>query len=922
MFYLLPAITSCNWSCSQSDLPFESVHTRRWTHLEVVGFALDILLVASLCIAISLAISVHFGIQLGPFNGISVLSMPLIVSLATAAGVILLIDMAKLLSNLSATPERKEGPEQPEEQPDPTLTQVSRGGRLFSYRPVPLPVANPPHVKTDPNRPESIALAPIISKPPADENKNQARLVGSYFLDRPFIPPFIPSFSSIEPALPFHPDEPEVFPPSIAEKPMLRLPLLEKHVYLRASEPALTHLPEEPVTWVTLFEQPNPLPELERLAPLAALPEKEPQEPLQAVAEVVHPGPPSPPLSPRAKIPLLDLAPNQGENEVDGFTVMNDFSPEKQPAGWMQFFSTALNWLKDWFKPGLFQMRFYTLHTNFMIEQLLSYNEEKHEFEEVAIPISYKGKLKKLQEKKFSDHHIQEFSNKILNLVHANAGHPFTTRYSILDEIEKAFETCHNKSNQFEHFLQSFCYQLYTQFDALTYGDEIVHRLLTPKNVTFTTLADVIEADQKEIKALPKEEKEKWLGSDWRDMFSRLRGAAGVAFYPMMINNFACRLWRVTYSNGHTVQEIRFGSPTNQAVISAEVLGQMRLFVKACESKGETFLSFQLQSFKGEKPRLQAMFDLAKEHPKAFFCINLDMDSKFYHQTRPGMDIGETGEAKEIAYEDFKEQLLHRMKYKLKMSDNTREAIDQIDSYGHDLAEMADEVLQKYFPDVQEGRMTAEQRKDFIFLYYLRYRRYMNLRLNPTYSGPQCKDTMDRSMSEEAADYLMTAIELNQHQTPQFLESFRTIVSFVGMIVKGSAMDGERFDRFLTVVRRLIAYAKPDETTTVVSQTLDAPFYNSRYNPFPCDAQDADDYLKSDLLETKGNYIPVIPVDESYSLPDVINGLYNNSDLNFNVDFPEKNKFTVSQGDKENILAKGRFKVVNGQLSVKTLLTG
>ena len=814
MFSLLPATNSCvRFVCCPENPQAVGSSQRNWNKLGVAGLALDILIVASLCIAISLAVCSLHGIPLGAFNGISFININTISTLSALSGAIVLVDFCKIIYHWKKSDQK-----------------LVKNPEIKGSGSNPIPLRR----RTIPHTPSVTASTVVNADPPAQ--------------------------SSV------------------------------------ATTPDPTSQPQHIELGIPLMQFPVELP-------------KPPQTEIQEDFDNVDSDGQTSTYTPAAQTWIQAL--------------WNVAASVGQTVG--QVAGLATNYVKTWISPGKIQMRFYELQINFLIEQILAYNETHNTFEEIPLPLSLVEKLEKLAEKKFEDQDIQNFKKAMVRIIKEQAGDPYYTRCSLLGEIETAYAKLSETSPLFQSFLQHLGFQLYTQFDAFSYGEDSVIRFLKTKEVTLDTLATVLESDRSAIKALPSE----IIGEKIRDNRERLRGAGDVFFYPMLTNNFACRLWQEKYSNGKTVQIIRFGTPTSSQ--TASVLGQMNLFVKECETQKKTLFSFQHQTFNGEQARLQLMFDLAAQYPTAFYCLNLDMDSSFYHQTRRGIDSDTTNTPIEIKYADFKVDLIQHMIH-LRMSENTKVKIDAISTYHDDLSQIADGVLRDEFSEVSDRPLTVKERQEFIFIFYTRYREYLHSKIAPDFSCHQCKDTMDRSMSLAIASYLANAKDLGQHNDPFVLRNVRTLTNFVGMIVKGSPMDSGRFERFIPVIQRLSSHNSTERHTRLTAQTLDSPSYNQKYTKLPCDVQDFAAYEACDLMRSSEHYVPVMPWTEESTLPQLVGHLYQNNGINCAVKIEGKNFTVFRVVDDEFVvvdaqdntpdptheeLGRGEFKIEAGHLAIK-----
>jgi len=802
VFYLLPASAAC---FNQANLIEKSKNAKSWTKKEKTGLALDITLVASICILAALILSAHLGLSMGPLNAISSIPAPVMIILWPAATLLFAADLFKIACRSSASNQK-------------TLESPS----LKKFESV---------------KKSEAEIEQLPSDSPQEKRVDSA--------------------------------EAEQLPPDSSQNKLVQAPEVKPS-----------------------------FPERVMKAPLIDFSECEMDSDFEHVSDGILPP------EPTHEQPVNILDSVWGELKQLGQRVVS---------GTNTVAKTTAQWIADWFKPGNIQMRFYNVHINFLVEQLLCYNENEKCFTSEPIPLAFSGKCAKLQTKKFANRDITTFKETIVRIIEENKEHPYTTRYYILAEIENAYAKLNEKSPDFHLFLQQLAYQLYTQFDGFTYGEQLIENFFEHKEtLEFKELANIIVQDQKKITTLSKE----IAGSGLRDLRDRSRGAAGVAFYPMLTNNFACQLWKESYTNGHTVEILRFGSPTAQYAGSATLLGQMKLFVQECERKNQTLLSFQHQSFDGEAARLNPMLEIAEVHPNAFYFFNLDMDSAFFHQSRKGIDINDKQEDIEIECGTFKMSLIDHMEGMV-MSSNLKARLKAIPTYRQDLEHIAQEVLEGYLPGHAET-LTRKEREDFILSFYGRFRHYLHFQLAPSFSCSICKDTMDRSISLLAVAFMEMLMDLGQHKDPTALKSYRTFMNFIGLIIKGSPMHHKRFERYLPVLNRLTSLESPPKIRSwLVKQEMHRTTFDHLYTQLPCNIMNKKEYLQTQLAKktSKGEKRFIMPLYQTTDAPKIIEHLYRNNGIDIGVSFLKDQQFLVYQGNKDMLL--GKYSVDHNNLYVE-----
>jgi hypothetical protein len=939
MFYLFPATQQC---CS-ADTLFQI--NSRWSKAETAGVIADCCLIAALAIACGLAICSQYSLPLGPFNSFSVIHLPYMALIGSTAAFIILIDIVRL--GIKRWIQYKESIQSNDiENPRPTRLPQAPTGQS------PLEDAAPPPELSNADRPSEILRRHIDASSPLSKDQNQP-LPQPKDQNQPL--PNAPIDSA--PPLPQPKDQNQPLPsPIIDSAPPLPPPIdlaPPSPLPNDQTEPAVTLAHQvDTDTQKTYLDVPPPI--SDEVSPLTT------------------------PFFERRKVVPLVTQTVQGEELTMSMEIISNDEDTIQsalvgaPKTWWdtasEFYdytktcysqsriakpiNTIINlslwfrenvvrtWfaLKDLMKPGNVQMRFYFLQINFIVDKLLTYNALESSFIQKPLPLSFEGKLKELNDKDFYDDELNKFKKNILAIIQKNKGHPFTTRYQILSEIETYKD--YDQNSNIVLFLQQLCYELYTKFDGVTYGEQLTERLLGEKPLTLSTLAQTLQEDQETIKKTDAET----LGTALRDNKGRLQGTVGFYFYPMLTNNAAFPLYDLIYDN-HAIRNFRFGSPTAQYASGpldatktvkppAEILAQMRFLLLACEEKNEKVLCFEHQVMvKGvaEPQRAQAILRLSDEFQDTFFVINIDMDSSFYKQKREG-------DEQDISYENFRDSLIENINASQK-SENLQKKINQIETYEQDLQEIADDVL-KYFPNLNpESQLTREQRLIFIHLFHARFEQYLHYKIKPNLICHKCKDTMDRSMVENLISFMVYAIECNLIHDPKVLKFIRTQASFVGMIVKGSPMDEGRFARLLPVVEHLAVYCEqltsmppPMMKHRYISglKPTDAVF-NHAFNHLPCDAgyqsgieeggQESEAalhrvYMQSDLLKPTGDaFRPIMLLEDATRMPEIVQQLYVNIPINCYAKCNDDHTFQVMQ--EGQVLARGEYAHIEGCLAIK-----
>lgn len=570
-------------------------------------------------------------------------------------------------------------------------------------------------------------------------------------------------------------------------------------------------------------------------------------------------------------------------------------------------------------KPGNVQTRFYQAQVEFIIKQFFGFDEKASKILRFQFK-PFEGKIQYLRSKKFNDKKLCALQSKILEIIDTYKNDLPSMKYYLLCEIETAyfenrdandkdgFREIKEYSEPLDVFLRKLCYELFAGFDAIQYGRTAMRSLLPKPSqpLNFGNIAQVVREDQKKVKSLKSEQ----VGTFLNDQQGRARGAVGVAFYPLLENNFANFLWEESYTNGHTVKVIRFGTPTSQdAVGNVSILGQMHAFMRECVSRNESLVCFEHQALEGaDGARAKKMLNLANHvYPEHFYFIHSDMDSTFFKQKRVGIDIDTKGHGILQPINDFKAALAKHV-FMLPKSDNLKTFND---ASQNDLQVLADVVQRNRFNG--KTQLTREERQDFIMEYYVEYRKYVHKTLKPTFSFDKCKDTQDRSMSILNLGYLNNQMELGKHEDPQTLEDFRVLCVFVGLIVKGSPMDHERFIRFISVVERWSTQQVPKVQTLLSNQVIKSSTdLEYTYKTLPCDAVTQEEYLDSDLLN-KNDAVLVGVILKSDEDPhkrakELISRIYANTEA----------KTTITMGGFKAEKAEVRVSVQTGpQKSVK-----
>lgn len=94
MLSILPAIQR---ACVKEDRLLFALRTKnQWTKLHSIGLALDITLIAATCILCSLLLCVHLGLPVGSLNCLREITRPLMITLGSVAGALLLLDGLRL----------------------------------------------------------------------------------------------------------------------------------------------------------------------------------------------------------------------------------------------------------------------------------------------------------------------------------------------------------------------------------------------------------------------------------------------------------------------------------------------------------------------------------------------------------------------------------------------------------------------------------------------------------------------------------------------------------------------------------------------------------------------------------------------------------------------------------------------------------
>ncbi len=603
----------------------------------------------------------------------------------------------------------------------------------------------------------------------------------------------------------------------------------------------------------------------------------------------------------------------------------------------------AVDYTKTYAYPGDIKMHFYFLQMNFIVDLFCAYDVETRSFKKQSLPLSFNKKLWQLSKKEINDPDLNVYRNLLLKIIQDNRGHNHTSRYGLLSQIETTFETLKDLSEGVRVFLRKLSYQLYTGFDAFSYGQNVVKQILDKKNLSFSSIHETIKSDHKKIKQL-KEDQSPLLSAAGRGFVDTFKNLTGVKYYPMLDNDFACPLWQETYQGNHTVKVIRFSESTFiDGLGSADVIAQLQLFVQECfEQKSEqrqTILNFQHQNYgNGSSSRLDAMHRLANRRPETYYFLNLSMDSDMWRQSRQGIDVDDNPNGQIlIPYEAFKESLVADIVKPLRsnkpedlknMSANLISLIKKLkpgNAFETDVANLADRVSE-YFSDALLDEMPCVVRKDFMFLFYARYRQYLNNLILPTFSCHQDDDS-DNAMSLAACSFLMNAIDLNLQNDANVLNSFRTLACANSIMVKGAPMSDDKFSRFVRVVEVLNNGPQEEAKEAAPSTLTDFRLFDKAFNhtttPFPTNAATEKQYLDCELMQsTDDRLIPVMPMpltDEDLSLEEkakrLVQNLYRNSSFGFYAEVSEDYTFKVFHGHE--VIVKGEIDVRNDKLYLK-----
>jgi len=357
---------------------------------------------------------------------------------------------------------------------------------------------------------------------------------------------------------------------------------------------------------------------------------------------------------------------------------------------------------------------------------------------------------------------------------------------------------------------------MFTQVHLHTLADEAVFETLKigyqKKNnhsfshwTTTTKLKEALTEDFEAIHQTPTSHKS---GGLLFTLLNKLKGHFNIWFEPLNTNNYISVLWKDVYiidGKEHTVECLRFGTPTKETNNDPEILAQLHYFFNYSVLNNQVVVSFQHQNYKpkgshsgNESSRLEKNLAL-NDHPRYknhVYIFAFPMDNEFFNQTGRYADLSNI-------------ELFKKTFFTVIFGNNEgfylpKDKLDRLNiEYLKDTKEIIDTVHRLFFPKdpklkasdeqtLTKQTLTKDERIIFQLITYLFMEDYFVTALRGNYFNSQCKDDQDRGMVIKALHFYLRMIKLGREKDPEYLRQLRVLIHHAALFIKGAAMHGGR----------------------------------------------------------------------------------------------------------------------------------
>lgn len=288
-----------------------------------------------------------------------------------------------------------------------------------------------------------------------------------------------------------------------------------------------------------------------------------------------------------------------------------------------------------------------------------------------------------------------------------------------------------------------------------------------------------------------------------------LRGSSNFNFDPNMQSNIPYVLADVDLlaanNTSKTVRLLRMGSPTIEGIRdSAVVTPEFKTFLMGRQREGKRHLYISLQSsipkpflFGDETGRNNAIRSLEEEFGDTFTCVILDQNSHFYEC--PGKEDSESTVA-------FKQEFIGKMlgdpektgfyfPAKWKSDPDFQDELTFIFDKTHCLV-FSDE-------DTPKNTLTAQEKKDFIEIYYAFLSLHLLKKTGADSANISCKDAIDRAAKTNTLLLKLIMIMQGNGQDQESGNILHKTAHAPALMVKKQAIIGGRRRRLISALKVL-----------------------------------------------------------------------------------------------------------------------